>query len=258
LHDRRRNKAIGGLENKTGPITVRDVIYGHGVEIEQSGQDFYAHKTGFTQKSLMTILRTAGFPWGFTGAGNLEVMAVAFLSRPDDCARTLFKLYDGVWRSRLHEFPTIRRLNIALADQAATPLNCGTRAIRREDQRMFYRFEHFSRPLLPRAAFLRRFSLSALAGLILIGVSLVVGMLGYHGLERLSWLDSFLNASMILGGMGPIWSPQTDAGKIFAGLYALYSGLAVLAIIGIIFAPVIHRLLHRFHADTADQDDHPQ
>jgi hypothetical protein len=70
-------------------------------------------------------------------------------------------------------------------------------------------------------------------------------------------MDSFLNASMILGGMGPIWSPQTDAGKIFAGLYALYSGLAVLAIVGVMFAPAVHRFLHRFHADTADQDDSP-
>lgn len=123
---------------------------------------------------------------------------------------------------------------------------------------MFYQFEHFSRPLLPRAAFLRRFSLSALIGLSLIGVSLLIGMLGYHGLEQLSWLDSFLNASMILGGMGPMWSPQTDAGKLFAGLYALYSGLAVLVIVGITFAPVVHRLLHRFHADSADQEDRPQ
>jgi hypothetical protein len=120
---------------------------------------------------------------------------------------------------------------------------------------MLFRFEHFSRPLLSRAAFLRRFSLSALIGVALIGVSLAFGILGYHGLERLSWMDSFLNASMILGGMGPIWSPHTDAGKIFAGLYALYSGLAVLVIAGITFAPVIHRLLHRFHADAIDQDD---
>jgi hypothetical protein len=129
---------------------------------------------------------------------------------------------------------------------------------RGEAERMFYRFEHFSRPLLPRAAFFRRLSLSALIGLALIGVSLAFGMFGYHGLEHLSWLDSFLNASMILGGMGPMWSPQTVAGKLFAGFYALYSGLAVLVIAGITFAPVIHRLLHRFHADGVDQDDHPQ
>jgi len=123
---------------------------------------------------------------------------------------------------------------------------------------MFYQLEHFSRPLAPRSAFLRRFSLSALAGLTLIGTSLLAGMLGYHGFEGLSWMDSFLNASMILGGMGPIWSPQTDAGKVFAGLYALYSGLAVIAVVGVVFAPVVHRFLHRFHADIADQDDSSQ
>lgn len=117
---------------------------------------------------------------------------------------------------------------------------------------MIFRFEHFSHPLIPRAAFLRRLSLSTLAGLALIVVSLLFGMLGYRGLEHLSWMDSFLNASMILGGMGPIWSPQTNAGKLFAGLYALYSGLAVLVIAGITFAPVVHRLLHRFHADPVD------
>lgn len=118
---------------------------------------------------------------------------------------------------------------------------------------MFHHYEHFSRPLLSRTAFLRRLSMSSLAGLILILISLAIGMIGYHDIERLSWMDSFLNASMLLGGMGPIWSPQRDAGKLFAGIYALYSGLAVLAIVGITFAPVVHRLLHRFHADISDQ-----
>lgn len=122
---------------------------------------------------------------------------------------------------------------------------------------MLYRFEHFRGPLLPFKAFLRRLSLSALIGMALIVVSLAFGILGYHGIEHLSWMDSFLNAAMILGGMGPIWSPQTNAGKLFAGIYALYSGLAVLVIAGITFAPVVHRLLHRFHADSSDQPDAP-
>jgi hypothetical protein len=118
---------------------------------------------------------------------------------------------------------------------------------------MIFHFERFNHPLLPRAAFLRRMSLSALVGLALIGVSLIVGMVGYHRLEALSWMDSFTNASMLLSGMGPLWSPRTDAGKLFAGFYALYSGLAVLVIAGITFAPLIHRILHRFHADDSDQ-----
>ena len=78
-------------------------------------------------------------------------------------------------------------------------------------------------------------------------ISLLLGMAGYHALEKLSWIDSFLNASMLLGGMGPVNPPQTAAGKLFAGMYALYAGLAFLVGVGIIFAPVFHRILHRFH-----------
>ena len=83
----------------------------------------------------------------------------------------------------------------------------------------------------------------------LVVISLAVGMLGYHGFENLSWLDAFLNASMILSGMGPVTSPVTTGGKLFAGIYALYSGFAVLVIAGVIFAPVVHRFLHRFHLE---------
>lgn len=75
-----------------GPITVRDVIYGYGVEIERSGNDFYAHKTGFTQKSLQSFLIAAGFPWVFMGTGHLEVSAVAFTQEPCEYAQKLFNL----------------------------------------------------------------------------------------------------------------------------------------------------------------------
>jgi hypothetical protein len=85
--------------------------------------------------------------------------------------------------------------------------------------------------------------------LALIAVSLVIGMLGYHVFERLSWIDSFLNASMLLGGMGPVEQPQTYAGKLFAGLYALYCGLAVIAVAAILLAPIVHRFLHSFHLE---------
>ncbi len=77
-------------------------------------------------------------------------------------------------------------------------------------------------------------------------------MAGYAWFEHLGWLDAFLNAAMILGGMGPVNLPQTAGGKIFAGLYALYSGLAVLIVAGIVFAPLLHRLMHRFHWDAED------
>jgi hypothetical protein len=110
-------------------------------------------------------------------------------------------------------------------------------------------FEHRSEPLLPRGAFLRRLAGSAGLGAGLIAVSLFIGMLGYHVFERLSWIDSFLNASMLLGGMGPVETPQTYGGKLFAGTYALYCGLAVIAVAAIILAPVVHRILHSFHLE---------
>ena len=108
--------------------------------------------------------------------------------------------------------------------------------------------------LAPRPVFFRRLLASAAVGCILVLVSLAVGMAGYHGYEGLPWIDAFVNASMILSGMGPLMSPVTTAGKLFAGLYALYSGLAVLVIAGVIFAPVVHRFLHRFHVEAEDDD----
>ncbi|HST27479.1 MAG TPA: hypothetical protein VLK26_03835 [Rudaea sp.] len=115
-------------------------------------------------------------------------------------------------------------------------------------------FEHRSDPLLPRRAFVGRMARSAVAGVILIAISLLIGMLGYHFLESLSWLDAFVNASMLLGGMGPVDPVRTTGGKLFAGLYALYCGFTVLAIAGIIFAPVVHRFLHKFHLELSKKD----
>ncbi len=110
-------------------------------------------------------------------------------------------------------------------------------------------FEHKSEPLLPRQAFLSRLATSAAIGLAIVAVSLLIGMVGYHALEKLGWLDSFLNASMLLGGMGPTDPIRTAGGKLFAGLYSLYCGFAALGIAGLIFAPVFHRFLHRFHLE---------
>ena len=108
------------------------------------------------------------------------------------------------------------------------------------------------KPLAPRHVFFRRLLVSAAVGFALVAVSLVVGMAGYHRYEGLPWIDAFVNASMILSGMGPLMSPVTTGGKLFAGFYALYSGLAVLVIAGVIFAPVVHRFLHRFHMEAED------
>jgi hypothetical protein len=115
--------------------------------------------------------------------------------------------------------------------------------------RGFFGYERMHHPVLPFSAFLVRMLHSLLLASVLIGVSLAAGMLGYHGFEHLGWLDSFLNAAMLLSGMGPLWSPVSDGGKLFAGAYALFSGIAVLAFAGVVLAPLGHRLLHKFHAD---------
>ncbi|MEP7336627.1 MAG: hypothetical protein ABI977_02590 [Acidobacteriota bacterium] len=115
-----------------------------------------------------------------------------------------------------------------------------------------FRFEHRSQPVLRWPAFLKRLATSFALGLALILASLYAGMAGYHYFEKLSWIDAFVNAAMILSGMGPLAQPATQNGKLFAGLYAIYSGLAVVMIAGITFAPVVHRFLHKLHADEAD------
>lgn len=109
------------------------------------------------------------------------------------------------------------------------------------------------KPLAPPRVFVWRLAASSAIGLVLVAVSLAAGMAGYHGYEGLPWIDAFLNAAMILSGMGPLFQPATPGGKIFAGLYALYSGLAVLVIAGIMFGPVVHRFLHRFHLESGDE-----
>ena len=114
------------------------------------------------------------------------------------------------------------------------------------------RFERRDEPVLPWPAFFWRLAGSTLIGAGLVVVSLAIGMIGYRRLMGMSWIDAFVNASMILSGMGPLADPQTSGGKLFAGLYALFSGLAVLAIAGIVFAPVVHRFLHYLHADEDD------
>ena len=115
-------------------------------------------------------------------------------------------------------------------------------------------FEHRSKPLLPRREFFRRIARNACLGAVVIVVSLGFGMVGYHVFEKLPWLDAFLNAAMILSGMGPVATLQTDAGKIFAGCYALFSGITLISIVGIIFAPVVHRFLHKFHLEDEGRD----
>ena len=117
-------------------------------------------------------------------------------------------------------------------------------------KRKAFEYEHVSEPVAQMPHFLRRQLRSVGVGLVLVLVALLAGMVGYHQLFRLSWVDAYVNAAMILSGMGPMAAPDTDAGKIFAGTYALFSGIAVLAIAGVIAAPLVHRFLHRMHADA--------
>jgi hypothetical protein len=117
----------------------------------------------------------------------------------------------------------------------------------------FFRFEHHSAPLLPREDFVRRLLRNAAIAAGLIVFSLGIGMIGYHVWVRLDWTDSFLNASMILTGMGEITTLDTTGGKVFAGLYALFSGVAFLTIIGVLVAPVVHRFMHRFHLELDEE-----
>jgi len=102
---------------------------------------------------------------------------------------------------------------------------------------------------LPHAQFVRRLGLHLALALGVLAFSLGGGMVGYHLLEDLSWLDAFVNAAMLLGGMGPVDLPKTQAGKLFAGCYALYAGLVFIATAALVLTPVMHRVLHRFHWD---------
>jgi hypothetical protein len=110
-------------------------------------------------------------------------------------------------------------------------------------------YEHRSEPLLPRTLFLRRLLRHGLLGAIVIVASLAIGILGYRFLAEFSWLNALLDASMILGGMGPVNPLTTTAGKLFASFYALFAGIAFLATVGILIAPIAHRLLHKLHLE---------
>jgi hypothetical protein len=115
-------------------------------------------------------------------------------------------------------------------------------------------FEHRKEPLAPPSEFAKRMlRFGALAAGIL-SFSLGIGVLGYHFFENLPWLDSLLNASMLLGGMGPIAPLQTVGGKWFASFYALFSGLIILVAAGVIVTPILHRILHHFHLEIEDSD----
>jgi hypothetical protein len=108
-------------------------------------------------------------------------------------------------------------------------------------------YEPKAHPLISRRRFFKRVAIHAAMALTLLMLSLGIGMGGYMYFEELPWLDAFLNAAMLMGGMGPVDSLKTNGGKLFAGLYALYAGLVLLVTVGLVFTPVVHRLMHKFH-----------
>lgn len=119
--------------------------------------------------------------------------------------------------------------------------------------RHFPKFETKDQPLLSRRKFIVRLARNFAASLVVIGVSLFFGMAGYRHFEGMEWIDAFVNASMILSGMGPLGELKTWGGKLFAGCYALYSGLVLIALAGILAAPVFHRIMHKLHIEDREK-----
>lgn len=109
----------------------------------------------------------------------------------------------------------------------------------------------FAATLAPRELFLYRVRRGVVYALTLVGGTLAAGMIGYRLLEQMSWLDAFHQAAMLLSGMGPVVEVKSTAGKLFDGIYALFCGVILLASTGLLFAPVLHRILHRFHLEDA-------
>ncbi len=116
-------------------------------------------------------------------------------------------------------------------------------------------FERKEEKLAPAGVFIRRLAASIAVAGLLAAFALFVGVAGYHWLAGLGWVDSLLNASMILGGMGPVDALNATSAKVFASCYALFSGLVFIAVMGITLSPVAHRMLHKFHIDEGDMSD---
>lgn len=119
-------------------------------------------------------------------------------------------------------------------------------------------YERRHEPLLPRAAFASRMALHAGIGVAVIACALAIGVIGYHALAGLSWVDAIENAAMILGGMGPVATMPTTGAKLFASAYALFSGVVFISSVGVMIAPALHRLLHHFHLESGRDDDEPR
>jgi hypothetical protein len=113
--------------------------------------------------------------------------------------------------------------------------------------------EHHKKPLLPRQEFIRRQLRYAEFALLILLFSVGIGTVGYHSFGKLPWIDAFLNACMILAGMGPVDHLEPRAGKLFAAFYALFSGISFISFVGVLFAPAYHRFLHKLHLDIEEK-----
>lgn len=116
----------------------------------------------------------------------------------------------------------------------------------------WWKYEVRADALAPRSIFIKRLLGSLAVALGVIALALSIGIAGYHFIAGFNWIDSLLEASMILSGMGPVNALHNDTSKVFASIYALFSGLIVIALMGIMLSPVAHRLMHRFHVDEED------
>ena len=113
-------------------------------------------------------------------------------------------------------------------------------------------FENKQQPVIPRAHFVRRVAWSVALSVAIAAAALVLGVAGFHYIADAPWIDALHNASMILGGMGPVVEMKTDAAKVFSSAYALFCGFIFISIVAVTLAPVMHRVLHKFHMDDAD------
>lgn len=118
-----------------------------------------------------------------------------------------------------------------------------------------FSYEKLHKPLLPKNKFYKRLIGNLIIALIIIIISLCIGVTGYMQFAKMNFVDALLNASMILGGMGPVDILPNNAAKYFASAYALFSGVTFLSIVGVLFAPVLHRIMHLYHLETEDEED---
>jgi len=122
----------------------------------------------------------------------------------------------------------------------------------RKSKASWLSYEHRNDQLAPRSVFIKRVIAALVCALGLILLALMIGIAGYHFIAGFNWIDSLLEASMILGGMGPIKELPTDTAKVFASIYALFSGIIFIGVMGLILSPVVHRIMHKFHVDEKD------